>query len=259
MSDICQSPSPVTDDDDDYQMMNPDSDTKESEGQDSICQGEDEAAAGVGSPGSLDVINEDTNRDERSRAAGYMGKSSAVTWVQRAKEAVAQDPKGEGGLRTSTETTVNGTFTASTYHGEPADFLVVQTDEVNPFEWPAPALAKALVDSYFAHVHVAFPVLLKKDFYKTVNTFPRDHVSREDQCCLSLINMVFAIGAKFKDLKDSDYRGDDRDHLVYYARARALGMDQRTLNQDPELQHIICLAILGLYLLATDQMNRLLI
>jgi hypothetical protein len=216
-------------------------------------QGEENADAAIGSPGSLDVINEDTNRDEHTRAAGFMGKSSAVTWVQRAKKAATHDLEDERRVRRSAAV---GSFTDSTYHAEPGDILTIQTEEVNALEWPPPAVARALVDSYFEKVHVSFPILSRNDFYRKFETFPKDQVLSEDQCWLALANMVFAIGAKLAHLTNADFRGDDRDHLVYYARARALGMDHRTLNQDPELQHTACLGVLGLYLLTTDQLNR---
>ena len=103
---------------------------------------------------------------------------------------------------------------------------------------------------------MSFPILSKKDFYKRFETFPKDQISTDDQCWLAIANIVFAIGAKFAHLTNAEYRSDDRDYLVYYARASALGMDQRTLNQDPELQHTACLGLVGLYLLATDQLNR---
>jgi hypothetical protein len=235
---------------------NLDSDTKGSDPQGFLMQGEENVVAEVGSPGSLDVINEDTNRDEHTRAAGFMGKSSAVTWVQRAKKAATHDLEDERRVRRSTGTAAHGSFTDSTYHAEPGDIPTIQAEEVNALEWPPAAVARALVDSYFDKVHVSFPILSKNDFYKKFETFPKDQLSTEDQSWLAVANIVFAIGAKFAHLTNADYRGDYRDHLVYYARASALGMDQRTLNQDPELQHTACLGVLGLYLLATDRLNR---
>lgn len=226
------------------------------ESHDVLMQGEENADAEVGSPGLLDVINEDTNRDEHTRAAGFMGKSSAVTWLQRAKKTAAHDLDDERRVRRSTGPDANRSFTDSTYHAELGDIPTANPDEVNALDWPPPTVAKALVDSYFNQVHVSFPILSKNDFYTKFDTFPKDQISTEDQYWLSVANMVFAIGAKFSHLTNAEFRGDNRDHLVYYARARALGMDQRTLNQDPELQHTSCLGVLGLYLLATDQLNR---
>lgn len=250
-----QSPSSGTDEDDDI-VTNIDSDTRGSDEQEIAMQGEENIYAEVGSPGSLDVINEDTNRDEHTRAAGFMGKSSAVTWVQRAKKAATHDLEDERRVRRSTGTAANGSFTDSAYHAEPGDIPMVRSEEVNALEWPPPMLARALVDSYFDIVHVSFPILSRNDFYKKFETFPKAQISTEDQGWLAVANMVFAIGAKFAHLTNADYRGDDRDHLVYYARASALGMDHRTLNRDPELQHTACLGVLGLYLFTTDQLNR---
>lgn len=185
-----------------------------------------------------------------------MGKSSAVSWVQRAKKAAMNDHWNERDVHGNMGSAVNESYTNSTYHAEPSSNITVETDEVNPFEWPAPTVAKALVDLYFEHVHVAFPILSKRDFYSTFESYPRSRITQEDHTWLSLANMVFAMGAIFAHMTQAEFRGDERDHHVYYARARALGMDQRSLNRDPEIQHTACLGILGLYLLSADQLNR---
>lgn len=209
----------------------------------------------------MDVINEDTNHDEHTRAAGFMGKSSAVSWAMTAKKQLAKDtqngvPQDGSGTNIGEE---DNRFTSATYHAEAADFPMVEIESVNALEWPTPNVAKALVESYFANVHPAFPILSKKDFMATYNSFPRGPIpqlSSEQQGWLSLLNIVFAIGAKLAHLRKDKYRGDDRDHLLYYYRAQKLGMDRRTLHKDTELQHTTCLGVLGLYLVVTDQLNR---
>ena len=48
--------------------------------------GESDVSAGVGSTGALDRTDEDFNRNSNTRASGFMGKNSEVTWMQRVKQ-----------------------------------------------------------------------------------------------------------------------------------------------------------------------------
>lgn len=40
----------------------------------------------------------------------------------------------------------------------------------------------------------------------------------------AILNLIFAIGAKYSDLTKAKWRGDDRHHLIYFTRARMLGL-----------------------------------
>jgi hypothetical protein len=226
------------------------------EKQGSEDQGEDDAHADVGSPGRQDVITEDTNRDEDTRAAGYMGKSSAVTWVQRAKKAAANDIRGQNNLHKSRDLSPDHFFTDSSYHAAPSGAVKIETDQVDPYEWPPDQQARALVDTYFKHVHPAFPLICRQDFMPHFETCMTQGPHAVDQIWLALANVVLAIGAKYAHMTQTNFHGEERDHYFYYARARALGMDQHILLKDPEVLHTVCLGALGLYLLIADQLNR---
>ena len=47
--------------------------------------------------------------------------------------------------------------------------------------------------------------------------------------------MVFAIGAVYSHLSSADWRADERDHTVYYARAVALGLHDPWWFSHPDL------------------------
>jgi hypothetical protein len=212
----------------------------------------------VGSTGSLDATNVDPNADTTARATGFIGKSSAVTWIQRAarQSSVNREDSGQPNSQLG-----HGTISlpAASYHNQDGDQMGIEDLEINPYEWPTSAVAHKLVESYFVNVHLSFPVVLRKDFLTTFANFPRGEtisLTNAQRRWLCLLNIVFALGARYAHLIDADYRGDHRDHILFFARAKALGMNSQLLYEDAELQRISCLGLLGLYLLANNQLNR---
>lgn len=50
--------------------------------------------------------------------------------------------------------------------------------------------------------------------------------------------------------------GDERDHLLYFSRARLLSLNGNTILNHPDLQQVQVLGLIAFYLLATSQINR---
>ena len=218
-----------------------------------------DADGDVGSTGSLDATNIDTNQSDETRADGFIGKSSSVNWLRRAKNETVSEKSGLHpdvikGLATEKTLSISNYMTNNTDQGGIEDMLV------NPYEMPPSDVADKLVDSYFENVHTARPFFLVTDFMEAFKTFPRDQsvtLSSKDETWLCLINLVFAIGARLAHLTNADYQGDERDDLLYFARARRLGLDdEHILYKDSELQKTTCLGLLVIYLMASNQLNR---
>jgi hypothetical protein len=180
-----------------------------------------------------------------------------VSWVQRAKLEATGDYDLKHGTPIRPE--AGSSFSASAYHAEASEFQSLDL-EVNPLDWPRHELADHLVEVYFENFHIAFPVFSEEDFRKKYQQFPREphHLDSRQQTFLCTLNLVFAVACQFMRLgqERNDIEGNDTNHLVYYARARELGLDTRTLYSDPELSHTSCLGVLGLFWLCTDQFNR---
>lgn len=213
---------------------------------------EEEASAEVGSTGSLDVINVDTDRDE-TRATGHMGKSSAVAWAKRTAEECQQNTDqgtvvGKHGLG----------FTLASYHTEDADVLAVDTSNVNPYDWPDSKLADMLLQSYFDHVHRSLPILDKARFVQEYNTFRRgsSDISSSDIIFLGTLNAIFAISSVYAQCTRDKHKSHYNDHLIYCARAKLLCMDQGLLYQDARVSTTRCLGLLCLYYITTCRLNR---
>lgn len=225
--------------------------------------GEFETHGDVGSTGSLDAVNTDTNKDEATRAFGFLGKSSVATWVQRAaQEADTVGAESGGFAPPSKEDKIP--LTQATYHTTDADTKESEQGSVTATAWPTPSTAHLLVTSYFATTHDVFPVINKKEFLSRFRTFPREQqpvheLNADDKAWLCTLNAVLAIGAKHAQLVKAGHAADERDHGLYYRRAKMLGLGTQLLFTDAELKQTVCLALCALYLTANNQVNRLVV
>ncbi|MCJ1397596.1 hypothetical protein MMC11_000791 [Xylographa trunciseda] len=222
--------------------------------------GESEVSAGVGSTGSLDRINEDFNRSDSARATGFMGKISEVTWMHRMKDQLDSNaPPGDDQNRTlidgsQSSATHNDGLATSSYHCD--DLELLSADQVEPFELPPRQTAEFLLNTYLESVHPTFPIVGKLNFSNQVRNFFDNDQSRPGKHWLAILNLVFAIAAKYTHLVKSEARGDERDHLVYFTRGRLLGMDADSVLAQPDLQRVQITALMAFYLLSINQINR---
>lgn len=222
--------------------------------------GEQEADAEIASMGSLDAIDEDTNRDAKTRAAGYMGKSSAVRWVQSAHDKLNKGDSSKGSQKDASKP-INS-FESASYHAGEMDFPAIDPSSVNPLEVPNYSIAEPLVESFFEKVHPSFPILSQNDFRGSLREYYKSSPEKQQKMnhekvgWLCNLNMVFAIAARYAQVTNADFKEEGNSYLVYHTRARALGLDEMALHQDAELEHTSCLGLLSLYYLSLDQVNR---
>ena len=242
--------------------------------------GESQVTARVGSTGSLDLINEDYNRSAATRATGFMGKSAEITWLQRLKKRQELGPEGDEDKNGEGDPTVDGgqaslsfahglnrindtlnskadespPVSESTYHCD--DLTVLIPDRVDPFEIPPRHTATALFQSYLDTVHPAFPILGKVTFTNQFYTFLNNDKINTGHKWLAILNLLFAIAAKYSHLVQAEWRGDERDHLIYFTRARMLGFNGETILLHAELQRVQITGLMAFYLMAINQINR---
>lgn len=73
---------------------------------------------------------------------------------------------------------------------------------------------------------------------------------------MAVLNLVFAIAAKYSSLVDGQSREGSRDHEVYFARAWHLSIGQAALAEHPDLQQVQVEGLAAFYHLLTGQINR---
>ena len=244
-------------------------------------QGEADTSAEVGSNGDMDVVDEDVLQTEASRATGFFGKSSEVRWLRRLQEDTErpddaashlEGPYGPPGDNTEAalqrtevwvqrqrrDSSVRAQTSASTFYLDGNDVEVNRT--VNPFELPPRDTAQMLLDGYVATVQDSFPVLsetvFRCQFDQYYTSMLQGMPSTVSHRWLAILNLAFAIGAKYLQLTDADVQSNGHDHHVYWSRAHVLGLDGSSLVAHPDLMQIQMTALVAFYFLCIGHVNR---
>lgn len=223
--------------------------------------GEKHTPATVGSPGTQDQLSEAVDLGRGTGAAGFMGKMSEVSWIQRAKEHLLAMPLAPGeGIETMQIQYDRHTRDArkSNYFMDDVDLLSVDEDHVIAQEMPPLELSFILAEAYFHAIQGAFVFVHRERFLDALAHFPRKQslLSWVERRWLALANLVFALGAKWLQQTEPDGSLVVYNHLEFYARARALGLDHRIVFDHPVLEQIQALGLLAFYLFMNGSIFR---
>ena len=143
----------------------------------------------------------------------------------------------------------------STYHCD--DLTLNPPYQVDPFEVPSQSTANILFQCYLETVHPVFPIIGKNTFISQYQAFQLSQdQSKINQNWLAILNLIFAIGAKYSHLIQAEWSGDKTDHLVYFTRARILGFNADTILGHAELQKVQIAGLVSFYLMTLNQTNR---
>ncbi|KAI9821483.1 MAG: hypothetical protein M1832_003330 [Thelocarpon impressellum] len=240
------------------------------DGGDDRERGEDVIGAEVGSTGSMDRVNQDFGRDEESANAGYFGKTSDVAWINRARNEAFMSSTNEErdagnatsghrsqGLHPSPPAVSDhpNAFETrpSTYYLEDEELSVPK--RLDELALPPRSLADALVGAYFTTIQPSFPLLSKTGFFEVYERWFRAYGEPIGRRWRAILNLVFAIGAKYCVLTRSGWC-EERDHLVFFSRARALSLDNGSLWDVGDLEQVQVMGLTALYLTASNHVNR---
>ena len=212
----------------------------------------------------MDTAGEDFDKSSAARATGFMGKNSELVWIQRlAQQAVADsesDTKSSASSRARSRPgeaepdTTRPVISDSTYHCD--NFPINVSDHVDAYEMPQRHTADFLLQAYLDTVHPSFPILDKTAFIDQYDAFSNGQGINPSNSWRATLNLIFAIAAKYAHLVQADARGDERDHLIYFTRARMLGFNGDTILAHPEIQQVRISGLMAFYLAATHQINR---
>ncbi|RJE23550.1 Transcription factor [Aspergillus sclerotialis] len=193
----------------------------------------------IGSLDAIDRVDEDVNRDEKSRATGYMGKNSEVTWMQRLRREAEQRSRKQPGTYEAHLNSPRDSDLALNSVNYHLDDLKVSVPWPVQMHWIPPRyLADKLFEDYLNTVHPFFPIAWPGDKW------------------LAILNLIFAIASKHAHLVQAPWQGNEQDHLEYLSRARMLSMNGDTLFSHPDLQQVQVEGLISFYLLSSDQVNR---
>ncbi|KAF1911322.1 hypothetical protein BDU57DRAFT_461769 [Ampelomyces quisqualis] len=212
-------------------------------------------SASVGSNEDLDFLDEDLSCDEGPSPSGYLGRNSQVQWMRTLQRKLDQNQIEPSDLPYAPPGSSDEAITkrAEAMHARQRvsgsarplrDYYFYLDNErlddcenVNPHIVPPPETAERLFDMYQKAVHRPFRVLddhFKSQLHAYYGMLQQGTAMEGSYEWKAILNLIFAIAARFSHLVRADWRGDDRDHIVYMARAaHFLGLSKITAILGP--------------------------
>ncbi|KIX00909.1 uncharacterized protein Z518_09974 [Rhinocladiella mackenziei CBS 650.93] len=226
----------------------------------SKTSGEKAVASSVGSPGRKGELARVVDLDAGSGAAGLVGKMSEMSWIQHAFESLHQRrTNAQPGMRGAEIDHHLTTAKDFSYFMDDTNVLAIDEDHVNQYHWPKLEIAIILAEAYFHAMQDAFQIVLREQFLQTMVTFSQKQQltsSWSGRRWFALANLVWAIGAKWLQMTKLDQPNFSENHLLYYARARALGLDHRMMFDHPDIERVQGIGLLAFYLLMNGSIFR---
>lgn len=211
------------------------------------------------SPGRAGELRHVVDLDAGSGAAGYIGKLSEISWIQRAFEIIQCGSEESSTKAIAPE--MDGSVTKATnfsYFMDDTNVLAIDEDYVDQYHWPPAKKVVILSEAFFHATQGAFHFVLREQFLqeafssygkKLIGPWRKRH-------WLAFANLAWAIGAKWLEVTKMNDETSKDDHLVYYARARALGLDHRVMSDHPDIGRVQSIGALAFYLLINGSITR---
>ncbi|KAE8389204.1 fungal-specific transcription factor domain-containing protein [Aspergillus alliaceus] len=200
---------------------------------------------------ALDYINEDFNRDEKIQAMGFVGEHSEIAWLYRLKRMLERSSPVTPSPRDSWD---RPSVASMSFFLDDSDIPAM--DNVDPLQRPEQMLADQLVDKYFSVIHPFFPIIGKAIFLRQYKSFYSTPFVRPGKRWLAILNMIFAIAARYCRQLQADDQDTPDDGPLYFSRAWKLSMSDVALLDHPNLQQIQVEGLTSFYLLSVGQVNR---
>jgi len=219
--------------------------------------GETHASANVGSPARQDVLSHVVDFGAGAGAVCYIGKVSEVSWIERAHRYLINS--GKDSSIWLEEVAQSHSTAKFLYFMDEENLLSIDEDLVDPLKWPPSNAIPVLSEAYFYAVRGVFEFTDRKNFSLQMSEVARHlpRLSWEQRKFLASANMMWSIASKWLTRANFDVdRAGVENHLVYYARARALGLDHRVIYDHPNLEGVQALGLLSLYVFLNGSITR---
>jgi len=151
-------------------------------------------------------------------------------------------------------------YETTSYHVNDLDFGEFGEfgEMVNPFHVPHRATEDVFVKAYFSTIHRFFPAVSGPLFLSQYETFwQTSQPPPETDHWLAILNLIFALGSLHtRSVEPNWVDNADRDHVLYFVRARLLTPEPLGMVDLPTIETIQVASLNGMYLIATCQLNR---
>ncbi|KAL1965844.1 hypothetical protein VTN77DRAFT_5165 [Rasamsonia byssochlamydoides] len=205
--------------------------------------------------GGIDYTEEDFNRNERSKAVGFVGKHSEMSWIYSLKREIEYEFSGPGSVpAVSPEDQERHSIASVSYFLDDVEIPIIE--DIDPLGRPPQAVADELMNGYFNNVHPAFPIIRKETFMGQYKSFYSTPFVRPGRRWLAILNLIYAIAARYFRQIQTERAVTGDDDLVYFSRAWKLGMGESAILGHPDLQQVQVEGLSSFYLLSIGHINR---
>jgi hypothetical protein len=195
-------------------------------------------------------------------AAGFVGKTSEIQWLHAAT--LAETNRANEETRPSELQQKSQCMSESDQLSSYSFWAYEEDDDIdmciNVFELPQQKTAERLVWCYMARVQDSFPILARKSFRDQFQTclvaLHSGSAHQLNKTWQTILNLVFAIGARYSYLAGLNWGAEEHDHLIYRARARSLGMVKSSVTDRPNLHQVQMLGLFAFYWLSVGHVNQ---
>jgi hypothetical protein len=209
-------------------------------------------------------VDEDINRDESTRAAGYCGQNSEIAWMRRLGDGVAEENRQQSTAALQSDSTSETLchpqdtiardipMAMMNYHLD--DLNIPISEDIDIFAVPPREVADEYFNAYMTFVHPIFSAVRKPAFTSQYQQF-FDRLARPPRKWLGILNMIFAIGCCCSERMGLAIASHEND-LVFLSRAWKLSLESDTLLEHTDLQQTQLEFLIAVYLLCLGQVNR---
>ncbi|KAJ9301169.1 transcriptional regulator family: Fungal Specific TF [Paecilomyces variotii] len=205
----------------------------------------------------VDYTDEDFNRNKKAQATGFVGTYSDTSWMQKLKRDIHEESNSTVPVSSQIPSGANDeSYSVASVSYFLDDIELSVAGDIDPYQLPSQAVADKLLNSYFNVVHPTFPIVGKVTFMHQYRLFYSKPSVRPGNKWLAILNLIFALAAKYTTLIEETWRGPDSDHFVYFTRACQLSINKAPLLAHPDLQQVQVEGLMSFYFLTIGQVNR---
>ncbi|KAJ5982088.1 hypothetical protein N7451_012188 [Penicillium sp. IBT 35674x] len=212
------------------------------------------SSSSLGSLEEVDTVYEDINRSELSRATGYLGKNSEVTWMQRLDLETANQAYGEDPSKMATNSDPDDKSISSlNYHLDHQ--RISEPDEIDIYAMPSKALADRLLHNYLQKIQISLPIIRQDLFLDQYDRFYSGRSLNPGHKWLAIFNLMMAISSAFCRLSLQDTH-QVADETTFFTRAKLLNTPETIAFEHDDLQEVQVEALMAFFFLVISQVNR---
>lgn len=198
----------------------------------------------------IEYIQEDFHKDKGLQAIGFMGGPSEMSWINELYQVLEKDTP----FLDTEVSNKSQSLTSVCYFLDDEELVLDHT--IDPYGRPPRHIADMLLDCYFFTVHPSFPIIAKIPFMQQYEMFYTGSDLQPTKRWLTILNLVFALAAKFAQLVSKPWVLEANSPMVYFTRARKLSFTENQLLEHPNLQQVQVEGLTAFFLMAIGHINR---